>query len=64
MTKLLVVTVLVFAVFIVSIPQSSAQTINGCVNKMTGALRIATVSRPCKRFETPISWDQVGPARA
>ena len=61
MRKLFVLTVLVFGVLIASILQSSAQTINGCMNKRTGALRIAIASRPCTRFETAISWNQVGP---
>jgi hypothetical protein len=37
---------------------SHAQTINGCVNKRTGVLRIAP---RCTALETPISWNQVGP---
>jgi hypothetical protein len=61
MKKLLVVTGLVFGLLIASILQSSAQTMNGCMNKRTGALRIAIPSRPCTKFETAISWNQVGP---
>ena len=43
-----------------SIP--SDNTINGCYNKVSGALRVidATVTQ-CKSNETPISWNEVGP---
>ena len=37
---------------------SSSNDIYGCVNKKTGALRIAT---KCSTSEKPISWNKVGP---
>lgn len=61
MKKVLITTVLVFAVFVVSIPDMSAQTINGCVNTRSGALRISST---CAKGETPISWNQQGPTGA
>ncbi len=37
---------------------SSSNEISGCVNKKTGALRIAT---KCSSSEKPISWNKIGP---
>jgi len=61
MTRLLLAGALVVAVLLVSIPRSSAQTIDGCINKKTGTLRIAAASTPCTESETAISWNQIGP---
>ena len=61
MTRLLLAGALVVALLLVSIPRSSAQTIDGCINKKTGTLRIATASTPCTGSETAISWNQIGP---
>ena len=36
-------------------------TINGCVHKVTGVLRVVDNSSLCKPEETPITWNQVGP---
>lgn len=41
------------------LPQlASAQVISACVSTADGTMRIATT---CKRNETPLSWNQVGP---
>lgn len=48
----------ILTVLVIIITQSSAQTIKGCVNNKTGALRIAT---SCTKSETAISWNQTGP---
>jgi hypothetical protein len=43
-------------------PIASGQAvINGCVAKKTGILRIPTTDEGCRKDETPISWNQVGP---
>jgi len=61
MKKLLIVIGLVIAVLIATITQSSAQLIiNGCSNKINGALRIVTTSSDCKNSESFISWNQQG----
>lgn len=41
----------------------SEPRINGCVNKVTGALRVidSTTGEQCASRETPISWNIVGP---
>ena len=39
-------------------------TINGCVNKKTGALRVVSDPSACTSGETPISWNQQGPPGA
>jgi len=59
MKKLLVGIVLIFAVFVFSIPQSSAQTIYVCVSK-SGSMRYVTGSGMCKKTETQLSWNAVG----
>lgn len=64
MKKMLVVTVLLFTVFVVSIPQASAQAeiIYACYNNKSGAMRYLTrESHECKRNETVISWNTAGP---
>lgn len=58
MKRMLIATIVMFVVFVVSIPDSLAQTINGCVSTKTGALRISST---CSRSETPISWNVTGP---
>lgn len=37
------------------------QTINGCVNKKTGALKVLKAGSACTSKETAISWNQAGP---
>ena len=60
MRELIVAIVLVFAVFIVSMPQTSAQTIYACYNNTSGAMRHVTGSGVCKKTETQISWTVAG----
>ena len=55
MRKLLIAVAVMLAVLVATIIESSAQTINGCVNKKTGALRVATDSKPCTKSETSLS---------
>jgi len=38
-----------------------AATIYGCQERLTGFVRIVSSPSQCNRFETPISWDSVGP---
>jgi type VI secretion system secreted protein Hcp len=40
-----------------------AQTINACLND-EGKLRLVTAGTACKKGETPLSWNTVGPAGA
>lgn len=42
----------------------SAQTINGCADKATGALRRITPPATCKNGESPIIWSVQGPQGA
>jgi hypothetical protein len=51
-------TVLFFLVACSSPCQAQGNVINGCLNKKTGALRIASA---CNKSETRISWNQTGP---
>jgi Collagen triple helix repeat (20 copies) len=51
-----------------SIPNSQTGTINGCVNKVTGVLRVIDaqagrkcITVPASLSETPIVWSQAGP---
>jgi hypothetical protein len=50
------------AVTYATIPDS-AGVVNGCYTRLTGALRVIDTGagQTCLRFETPISWNQVGP---
>ena len=63
----LIVSVLIVAagtVALASIPDS-AGVIHGCYKSATGALRVIdTATQECRASETPISWNQVGPAGA
>lgn len=61
MEKLLVVTALVFSVFVISISQTSAQTIYACYSKNSGAMRFVAEPGKCKKAESEISWNTVGP---
>jgi hypothetical protein len=61
MKKLLVVSGLVLAVFIVAISETSAQTISSCYNTKSGAMRYVTGPDKCKKTETQISWNTTGP---
>jgi hypothetical protein len=47
-----------------AIPHSGTGVINGCYEKRTGILRVinAEAGKTCLNFETPISWNQRGPA--
>ena len=47
-----------------AIPNSATGVINGCFEKYTGLMRVIDVEagKSCTRWETPISWSQVGPA--
>ncbi len=47
-----------------AIPNSTTGVINGCFEKYTGLLRVidTQAGKTCTRWETPISWNQVGPA--
>ena len=49
-----------------AIPNSGTGVINGCFEKYTGLLRVIDVEagKSCTRWETPISWSQVGPRGA
>jgi hypothetical protein len=60
MKTLPIVLCLVLTLFVLSVPQASAQTINACFSK-NGTLRIASPSDPCTKNETAISWAQTGP---
>ena len=46
-----------------TIPTSGTGVINGCYEKRTGILRVidAEAGKTCTSFETPISWNQMGP---
>jgi hypothetical protein len=61
MEKLLVVTALAFSVFVISISQTSAQTIYACYSKKSGAMRFVAEPGKCKKTESEISWNTVGP---
>ena len=40
---------------------AATQTINACVDR-EGQLRLVAIAGACRRNETPVSWDTVGPA--
>ncbi len=61
MEKLLVVTALVVSVFVISVSQTSAQTIFACCSKNSGAMRLMAEPGKCKKTENEISWNTVGP---
>jgi hypothetical protein len=43
--------------------EESPPVINGCVDKKTSLLRIATEAKPCNtKSESPLSWNQEGPS--
>jgi hypothetical protein len=43
-------------------PQAEAATIYACVKKSNGTARIVTKTTKCKKGETKLSWNTVGPA--
>ena len=49
-----------------TIPASGSGVISGCYEKRTGILRVidAEAGKKCTQYETPISWNQGGPARS
>ena len=48
----------------VSGTSTSASTIHACVHKKSGAARIVTARKRCKRTERRVTWNRVGPAGA
>ncbi len=61
-STMIVAGVLVFAVFVVAIPQSSAETMYVCVNNKNGSMRYVTGPNQCAKTETQISWTSAEPA--
>ena len=55
--------IVLLAIFVLMSSQSMAaeNVINGCLNKKTGALRVVSDPSKCRKYETPISWNQTGP---
>jgi hypothetical protein len=41
--------------------QGDSPTYFACINKSSGSIRIVTSSTSCKKNETKISWNQIGP---
>jgi hypothetical protein len=60
MRKLLVIIGVVSVLATVTVTQSAAQTIYGCIKKSNGALRVVGDSSQCKKSEAPLSWNQGG----
>jgi hypothetical protein len=60
----LTVVVLGAGIAYAAIPHSGTEVINGCYEKRTGILRVidSEAGKTCLSFETPISWNQKGPA--
>ena len=61
MTRLFLAAALVFAELIVSIPQSSAETIYACANNKSGSMRYVAGPNLCSKNETQMSWGVTGP---
>lgn len=63
MRKIFVVLSVGLMFLFVGYGQSKAEEniIQGCVNKVTGILRIVNDPSKCRKLESPISWNQSGP---
>jgi hypothetical protein len=61
-TLSLVIISAVSAAVIATIASTPSQTIQGCVETRSGALRVIAADQSCKRGETPLEWSVQGPA--
>jgi len=59
MKRAIVIVTLFFTLLFVSAGPSFADTINGCIGRFGGFLRIVNAPSQCGNFETPISWNNV-----
>ena len=64
MKKSFVVMGILMAFLVVTLTEAAAEenVIHGCCSKFWGHLRIVKSPNQCKRWETPISWNQEGQA--
>jgi len=62
MKKSFVVMGILMAFLVVTLTEAAAEenVIHGCCSKFWGRLRIVKSPKQCKRWETPISWNQQG----
>jgi len=57
----MLVALFVAGIAITIMAQAPSNTINACVGRVTGIVRIVPAGTPCRRTETPIQWNITGP---